>query len=73
MSPAAVEVIAGLILKYGPDVAQAVVNLFRQTTVSAADWDAIFALVRTKEQIYADALQRAAKENPPLPLPTPNA
>lgn len=71
MSPAMIEVVAGLLLKYGPDVAQAIVKLFSQTTVSASDWDAIFALVRTKEQIYKDAQDRAAATAVVVAVPQP--
>lgn len=74
MSPQMIEIVAGLLLKYGPQVAKAVVDLFSKQQVTAADWEAVFSIVRTKEQIYEEAWKRAQAAlslQPPAPVALP--
>lgn len=47
MSPATIELIAQILLKYGPDVAKAVYGLFTNPAPTQADWDALW-LVASK-------------------------
>lgn len=50
-------VIAQLLLKYGPDVANNVAAIFGKESVTAADWEAVFARARTpfEKGLKADA------------------
>jgi len=46
MDPATITLIASILLKYGPDTAAAIVNIFRKPAPSPDDWDNVFALAR---------------------------
>jgi hypothetical protein len=44
MNPATIELIATALVKYGPAVARALVEIFRKPTVTPDDWEKIFKL-----------------------------
>lgn len=52
MTPALIEIIALALVKYGPAVARALVELFSKQTVTAADWDKVFALADKSYEDY---------------------
>jgi len=52
MTPDQIIIIAQILLKYGPATAQAIVELFRKPSPTAADWDAVFAAARKSYDSY---------------------
>lgn len=52
MTPDQIFLIAQLLLKYGPPLAQAVAELFGKKDVTADDWKPIFALAATPYDQY---------------------
>ena len=52
------EIIAMALIKYGPELAKALLGLFQQATPpTAAQWETVFALVKTKS--YEDYVKPA--------------
>lgn len=52
MDPATISLIIGALLKYGPDAAEAIRNLFKKTNPTLEDFDPIFALARKSYEDY---------------------
>lgn len=52
MSPALIEIIALALVKYGPAMARALMELFSKPTVTLADWDKVFALAEKSYEDY---------------------
>lgn len=52
MSPVMIEVIALALVKYGPSVAMALVEIFERKTATRDDWAAVFALARKDYDDY---------------------
>jgi len=57
--------IAQLLLKFGPDLAEEIVILLHKADPTLQDWQALFAKVRKLDDYVADA--RAATPEPPKP------
>lgn len=47
-----VELVLGLLLKFGPDLAQAVQKILSTPNPTQADWDAVFALAQKPYDSY---------------------
>lgn len=52
MTPEMVQIVAGLLLKYGPAVAEKVAALLEAKQVSAADWEDVFEISRRSYESY---------------------
>lgn len=48
MNPQLVILIAEALIKYGPDVARGLRDIFSKDTVTKEDWDAVFTLAAAK-------------------------
>lgn len=63
MDPATISLIAGILLKYGPGVAQSVVELFHKPEVTREDWMAVFELAEKSYDEYVNP--KPVQEAPP--------
>ena len=54
MSPALIEAIIVAGIKYGPAVAQAIIDLFKKETVSISDIETLFASIKKYEDFGID-------------------
>ncbi len=59
MSEAAAIIILQLVLKYGPEIGLAIATIFAKQTFTIEEWTALFAQIRSYDQIMADAVKRA--------------
>lgn len=55
MTPEMAVLIAQLLLKYGPGIAQSVASLFEKKEHTLQDWEDIFSKVKTYEQLDAES------------------
>jgi len=53
MSPELILVVAQLLLKYGPELAQGFVSILHKTDPTLDDWAAVFAHAKTYDQYVA--------------------
>ena len=53
MDPATVAIILGALVKYTPDIAEAMVDLFHKPNPTREDFRILFSKVRTYEEIVA--------------------
>lgn len=71
MDPATIGLIIGALLKYGPDAAEAIRNLFKKSNPTLEDFDPIFALARKPYEYYVrpdvNALLSEFLRTPPAP------
>lgn len=52
MEPATIALIVGTLIKYGPDAAEAIRDLFKKSNPTLDDFDKIFALSRKSYEEY---------------------
>ncbi len=52
MTPALSALILEALIKFGPSVARAITDIFRKETITAADWDKVFALAEKSYESY---------------------
>ncbi len=52
MTPELAIIIAQLLLKYGPAVAQSIVEIFHKEAITKEDWDRVFALASKSYDSY---------------------
>lgn len=62
------EIIAGLILKYGPILTEAIYDLVHKADPTDADWKSLFAKLKTYEELRNEAFAAAGKAPTVLPL-----
>lgn len=55
MNPSLILLAGQLLLKYGPDIAHAFVLLFHKPDPTLADWETLFAQVKTYDEYMAAA------------------
>lgn len=51
-------IIAGLLLKYGPELARQVAALFAKKDITLADWEKVFALAETTFETYVPTVPK---------------
>jgi len=61
------ELIAGLILKFGPVLAEQIFDLFHKEDPTIADWKLLFAKLKSYEELRNEAFAAAGKTPTPLP------
>lgn len=52
MGPAEVIAVVNILVKYGPGVAQQIVELFKKNDVKPEDWDSVFTLINKDFDSY---------------------
>lgn len=63
------DLIIGLLLKYGPILTEEIVDLVHKPDPTQEDWRAIFAKLKSYEQLREEAFAAAGKTPTPLPPP----